>query len=152
MAFTDPHRPEPGGASRPRMGKVKKGVIYTAAGFLGLAVISSFSQGQRTTSASSATPIAPVTSVVTSTVTTPGPTTTVTVTAAPVTVTVTVPAAPLAAGAAPTGNSAPAAAPDAPASYANCAAVRAAGKAPILRGQPGYGRHLDRDGDGIGCE
>ena len=38
------------------------------------------------------------------------------------------------------------------ASYMNCAAVRAAGKAPILRGQPGYGKHLDRDGDGVGCE
>lgn len=36
--------------------------------------------------------------------------------------------------------------------YKNCAAVRAAGKAPIYRGQPGYGRHLDRDGDGVGCE
>lgn len=36
--------------------------------------------------------------------------------------------------------------------YANCAAVRAAGAAPIRRGQPGYGSHLDRDGDGIGCE
>lgn len=37
-------------------------------------------------------------------------------------------------------------------SYANCAAVRAAGKAPIYRGQPGYAPHLDRDGDGVGCE
>jgi endonuclease YncB( thermonuclease family) len=30
--------------------------------------------------------------------------------------------------------------------YANCDAVRAAGAAPIYAGQPGYGRHLDRDG------
>lgn len=37
-------------------------------------------------------------------------------------------------------------------SYRNCAAVRAAGAAPIRRGDPGYGRHLDRDGDGIACE
>ncbi|MFE1411499.1 excalibur calcium-binding domain-containing protein [Streptomyces sp. NPDC058746] len=37
-------------------------------------------------------------------------------------------------------------------SYSNCSAVRAAGKAPIHRGDPGYGRHLDRDGDGIACE
>lgn len=37
-------------------------------------------------------------------------------------------------------------------SYKNCAAVRAAGKAPLHRGQPGYGKHLDRDGDGIACE
>lgn len=36
--------------------------------------------------------------------------------------------------------------------YANCAAVRAAGKAPIYRGEPGYSAKLDRDGDGIGCE
>jgi hypothetical protein len=36
--------------------------------------------------------------------------------------------------------------------YKNCSAVRAAGAAPIHRGEPGYGRHLDRDGDGIGCE
>ncbi|RNF82796.1 excalibur calcium-binding domain-containing protein [Lysobacter psychrotolerans] len=24
--------------------------------------------------------------------------------------------------------------------------------APLRRGDPGHGRHLDRDGDGIGCE
>ena len=36
--------------------------------------------------------------------------------------------------------------------YPNCAAARAAGAAPVRRGQPGYGKHLDRDNDGIGCE
>ena len=36
--------------------------------------------------------------------------------------------------------------------YPNCAAARAAGAAPVHRGEPGYGRHLDRDDDGIGCE
>ena len=36
--------------------------------------------------------------------------------------------------------------------YANCAAVRAAGAAPIPAGQPGYSLDLDRDGDGIACE
>jgi len=36
--------------------------------------------------------------------------------------------------------------------YANCSAARAAGAAPVYVGQPGYGRHLDRDGDGVGCE
>ena len=36
--------------------------------------------------------------------------------------------------------------------YANCAAARAAGAAPISRGEPGYGTHLDRDGDGKACE
>lgn len=36
--------------------------------------------------------------------------------------------------------------------FANCAAARAAGAAPMRIGSPGYGRHLDRDGDGVGCE
>ena len=36
--------------------------------------------------------------------------------------------------------------------YANCAAVRAAGKAPLHRGDPGYRSGLDRDDDGIACE
>lgn len=36
--------------------------------------------------------------------------------------------------------------------YQNCSAVRAAGKAPLYQGQPGYSRKLDRDGDGIACE
>lgn len=36
--------------------------------------------------------------------------------------------------------------------FPNCAAARAAGAAPIRMGQPGYGSHLDRDGDGKACE
>lgn len=36
--------------------------------------------------------------------------------------------------------------------YRNCTEARAAGAAPVLRGEPGYGPHLDRDNDGIGCE
>lgn len=36
--------------------------------------------------------------------------------------------------------------------YKNCTAVRAAGADPIYRGDPGYAKHLDRDGDGVGCE
>lgn len=36
--------------------------------------------------------------------------------------------------------------------FPNCAAARAAGAAPVRIGSPGYGRHLDRDGDGVGCE
>ncbi|MFC0486507.1 excalibur calcium-binding domain-containing protein [Pseudarthrobacter scleromae] len=49
---------------------------------------------------------------------------------------------------------APAPAAPAPSSvqYANCTAARAAGAAPIYAGTPGYGKHLDRDGDGIGCD
>ncbi|WP_253951591.1 excalibur calcium-binding domain-containing protein [Paenarthrobacter sp. CM16] len=43
--------------------------------------------------------------------------------------------------------------PAAPAPYyKNCAAVRAAGAAPIHISQPGYGSHLDKDGDGWGCD
>ena len=36
--------------------------------------------------------------------------------------------------------------------YANCDAARAAGAAPIYRGQPGYASHLDADNDGVACE
>lgn len=46
----------------------------------------------------------------------------------------------------------PAPAPASSVTYANCAAVRAAGKSPLLRGQPGYSTKLDRDGDGRACE
>ena len=35
--------------------------------------------------------------------------------------------------------------------YPNCSAARAAGAAPIMAGQPGYGRRRDRDGGGKGC-
>ncbi|MFD9302337.1 excalibur calcium-binding domain-containing protein [Streptomyces sp. NPDC060048] len=37
-------------------------------------------------------------------------------------------------------------------SYKNCAEAKAAGVTPIKRGQPGYGKHLDRDNDGIACD
>jgi hypothetical protein len=37
-------------------------------------------------------------------------------------------------------------------SYANCSAVREAGKAPLYRGDPGYSSSLDRDNDGVACE
>lgn len=36
--------------------------------------------------------------------------------------------------------------------YANCAAARAAGAAPLYRGDPGYRAALDRDNDGVACE
>lgn len=36
--------------------------------------------------------------------------------------------------------------------YENCDAARAAGAAPVRRGDAGYGPHLDGDGDGISCE
>ena len=37
-------------------------------------------------------------------------------------------------------------------SYQNCAQVRAAGKAPLYRGDPGYSLKLDKNGDGVACE
>jgi micrococcal nuclease len=43
-------------------------------------------------------------------------------------------------------------APAVGASYPNCAAARAAGVAPLHRGEPGYSAKLDRDGDGVACE
>lgn len=36
--------------------------------------------------------------------------------------------------------------------FANCTQARAAGAAPLNRGDPGYGRDLDRDNDGVACE
>ncbi|MGX1369333.1 cytoskeletal protein RodZ [Streptomyces canus] len=36
--------------------------------------------------------------------------------------------------------------------YENCDEARAAGDAPLHRGDPGYAPHLDRDGDGVACE
>ncbi|MFF4320634.1 excalibur calcium-binding domain-containing protein [Streptomyces sp. NPDC001568] len=36
--------------------------------------------------------------------------------------------------------------------YKNCDAAKAAGAAPIRRGQPGYREALDRDKDGIACD
>jgi hypothetical protein len=67
---------------------------------------------------------------------------------------------------APAPTPAPTPAPEAPAppvalpsavaplvvTYANCTEVWAAGAAPVHVGEPGYATHLDRDGDGIGCE
>lgn len=36
--------------------------------------------------------------------------------------------------------------------YAGCNAARAAGVAPLWKGQPGYRPEMDGDGDGIACE
>ena len=47
---------------------------------------------------------------------------------------------------------APAAPAPAAAYYANCAAARAAGAAPLYAGQAGYRPALDRDSDGVACE
>jgi hypothetical protein len=67
-------------------------------------------------------------------------------------------AAPAAPAPAPTAAPAPSAAPaqddggSATTSYDTCGDARAAGAAPVRAGDPGYGSHLDRDGDGVGCE
>jgi hypothetical protein len=52
----------------------------------------------------------------------------------------------------PTPAPEPEAAPPGRVYFENCDAARAAGAAPVRRGDPGYGRHLDRDGDGSACE
>jgi hypothetical protein len=36
--------------------------------------------------------------------------------------------------------------------FRNCEEAKAAGVAPIKRGEPGYSRRLDRDGDGVACD
>jgi hypothetical protein len=36
--------------------------------------------------------------------------------------------------------------------YSGCNEVRALGKDPLYRGQPGYREDMDGDGDGIACE
>jgi hypothetical protein len=36
--------------------------------------------------------------------------------------------------------------------FENCTAARDAGAAPVYEDDPGYGPHLDRDDDGVGCE
>ncbi|MEH6756063.1 MAG: excalibur calcium-binding domain-containing protein [Parasphingorhabdus sp.] len=36
--------------------------------------------------------------------------------------------------------------------YSGCNEVRAAGKAPLYRGDPGYREGMDGDNDGIACE
>ena len=46
----------------------------------------------------------------------------------------------------------PAPEPDSAAYYKNCTAAKAAGAAPLYRGEPGYRAALDRDGDGVACE
>jgi hypothetical protein len=37
-------------------------------------------------------------------------------------------------------------------SFPSCSEAREAGAAPVYRDDPGYGSHLDGDGDGVGCE
>ena len=48
--------------------------------------------------------------------------------------------------------SSPATRAPAPVTYADCEAVRVAGEVPLRRGEPGYSRALDTNGDGVACE
>ncbi|WP_331713394.1 excalibur calcium-binding domain-containing protein [Noviluteimonas gilva] len=58
-----------------------------------------------------------------------------------------------AANAAPKANVAPRSSLNSESVYfRNCSEARAAGAAPVRRGDPGYAPHLDRDNDGVGCE
>jgi hypothetical protein len=52
----------------------------------------------------------------------------------------------------PATNFVPAVTPRADHAFRNCSEARAAGAAPVRRGDPGYAPHLDRDNDGVGCE
>jgi hypothetical protein len=52
----------------------------------------------------------------------------------------------------PTPTPEPAPEPAPGAAFANCAAARAAGAAPLHRGDPGYSSAMDGDGDGTACE
>ena len=62
-------------------------------------------------------------------------------------------ARPVLTAAPPRPSQAPAAEPQsAGGPFENCSAARAAGAAPVRRGDAGYGSHLDGDGDGIACE
>ena len=55
-------------------------------------------------------------------------------------------------GPADTGNPGEAGAAETSIFYARCDDARAAGAAPMRRGEPGYRPALDRDSDGIACE
>lgn len=80
----------------------------------------------------------------------PTPTPTPSATESPAAPAPAAPAAPAPAAPAPAAPAPVAPAPDV--FYQNCDAVRAAGKAPLYAGQPGYSTKLDRDRDGVACE
>jgi hypothetical protein len=62
----------------------------------------------------------------------------------------TCPAEPVPSSPAPAPADVPAGTPAEP--YADCAAARAAGAAPVHRGDPGWSDRMDGDGDGVACE
>lgn len=52
----------------------------------------------------------------------------------------------------PVGNASLLKQPPAKRYYSGCNEVRAAGRAPLYKGEPGYREGMDGDGDGIACE
>ncbi|WP_330177048.1 excalibur calcium-binding domain-containing protein [Streptomyces sp. NBC_01498] len=150
--YVGPPTPPPG-----RPGWTRKRVLLPSVAVLFLlgVIIGGADTSQGTTAEARPGPTSTVTATVSAT---PEPAVTRTVTAAPKpaptvtkTKTVRVTVAPAADGSGDSGGSGGS---DTGGStyYANCTAVRAAGAAPIRTGDPGYGSHLDRDGDGVACE
>jgi hypothetical protein len=153
-ALGPPERPK-GLRNWPTSARVTVGVLAltTLLGFVAAA-----NPEQDEVQAGSVTTEAPVTtagptssSTTTTVPTTVAPTTTAPPTTLPPTTAPTTTAPPpTTAAPAPEAAMAPAPAPSV--YYANCDAARAAGAAPVRVGDPGYASHLDRDGDGVGCE
>jgi Excalibur calcium-binding domain len=153
--------------------RAARGVVTSLGAFLVVLVFAAAFSGTAATTTKTAAE-----STVTTTVSAPAVTTTVTaapsVPPAPIATSVSQPspakpkaapkpAAPKAAPKPPATHSAappvvpapPVVTPDPPSNdvyYANCTAARAAGAAPLYRGEPGYRAALDRDDDGVACE
>ncbi|QDN76324.1 excalibur calcium-binding domain-containing protein [Streptomyces sp. S1A1-7] len=150
--MTNPYTAPPAASARTAPGWARKRYVLPAlavALFIGAGIGNS---GGNTTESAAAKP-GPTTTVTATTTATATRTATETVTATPAetvtvrstkTVRATVTAQAAGAGGAGSGGGS--------VYYENCAAARAAGAAPVHVGDPGYGRHLDRDGDGVGCE
>ncbi|MCX4428061.1 excalibur calcium-binding domain-containing protein [Streptomyces mirabilis] len=153
--MTNPYTAPPAASARTAPGWARKRYVLPAlavALFIGAGIGNS---GGNTTESAAAKP-GPTTTVTATTTATATRTATETVTATPAatvtvrstkTVRATVTAQPAAAGGSGSDDSG-----GGSVYYENCAAARAAGAAPVHVGDPGYSRHLDRDGDGVGCE
>ncbi|MFI9610721.1 excalibur calcium-binding domain-containing protein [Streptomyces sp. NPDC052023] len=151
--MTNPYMPPP--AVRPAPGWARKRYLLPALALIFLlgTGIGAAGGGEKTAEARPAaagpTPTETVTATATATVTQtpeaePAPTVTVTKT---VTATRTVTAEPAAGGGFDDSSGS-----DTGVYYGNCSEARAAGAAPIHRGEPGYASHLDRDNDGVACD
>ncbi|MFB7225044.1 excalibur calcium-binding domain-containing protein [Streptomyces sp. NPDC056227] len=134
----------------------RKRVLFPAAGllfFIGVG-IGAADDGTNTEAVASAKP-APAATVTTTATASPEPAVTETVTASPEPVPTVTKTKTVKVTVAPESGTSGGSGSDGGSQstyYANCTAVRAAGAAPIHAGDPGYGRHLDRDGDGVACE